>query len=169
MTIFMWQCYLIDMSSQNMNGTFTALTLPNHRCCYKTGQPIRNWSIRYSSFQIHEMKEQQLPLILPNCLLWLFDYLKKKACDLVTRIITGSYVTTTRKPQFSEEDLWSRVESSKFRPMFAGVIVSFHLHVWYVFSFQWAAICVWVSTRMRGCIPPGWMALLGTIISVTAW
>ena len=38
-----------------------------------------------------------------------------------TRIITGSYVTTTRKPQFSEEDPWSRVESSKFRPMFAGV------------------------------------------------
>ena len=28
---------------------------------------------------------------------------------LVTRIITGSYVTTTRKPQFSEEDPWSRV------------------------------------------------------------
>ena len=28
---------------------------------------------------------------------------------LVPRIITGSYVTTTRKPQFSEEDPWSRV------------------------------------------------------------
>ncbi len=46
---------------------------------------------------------------------------------LVTRIITGSYVTTMRKPQFSEEDPWSQVESSKFRPMFAGV-VSFHLY-----------------------------------------
>ncbi len=37
-------------------------------------------------------------------------------------------MTTTRKPQFAEEDPWSRVESSKFRPMFAGVKVSFHLH-----------------------------------------
>ncbi len=92
MTIFMWQCYLIDMSSQNMNGTFTALTLPNHRCCYKTGQPIRNWSIRYSSFQIHEMKEQQLPLILPNCLVWLFDYLKKKACVICLLIPVSSHL-----------------------------------------------------------------------------
>ena len=47
---------------------------------------------------------------------------------LVTRLITGSYVTTTRKPQFSEEDPWSRVESSKFRRMFADVNVSFHLY-----------------------------------------
>ncbi len=50
------------------------------------------------------------------------------------RIITGSYVTTTRKPQFIEEDPWSRVESSKFRPMFAGVNVSFHLYVLYGFG-----------------------------------
>ncbi len=47
---------------------------------------------------------------------------------LVTQIITGSYMTTTRKPQFSEEDPWSQVESSKFRPMFTGVNVSFHLY-----------------------------------------
>ncbi len=40
-------------------------------------------------------------------------------------MITGSYVTITRKPQFSEEDPCSRIESSKFRPMFAGVNVSF--------------------------------------------
>ncbi len=32
------------------------------------------------------------------------------------------------EPQFSEEDLWSRVESSKFCPMFAGVNMSFHLY-----------------------------------------
>ncbi len=36
-------------------------------------------------------------------------------------------MTTMRKPQFFEEDQWSRVESSKFRPMFAGVNVRFHL------------------------------------------
>ncbi len=45
-----------------------------------------------------------------------------------SHIIIGSYVTTTRKPQFSEEDPLIRVESSKFRPMFAGVNVSFHLY-----------------------------------------
>ncbi len=37
-------------------------------------------------------------------------------------------ISLIRKPQFSEEDLWSRVESSKFRPMFAGVTESFHLY-----------------------------------------
>ncbi len=42
---------------------------------------------------------------------------------LVTRIITGSYVTTTRKPQFSEENPRSRVESSKFRPMSTWVSI----------------------------------------------
>ncbi len=58
---------------------------------------------------------------------WLVYRNIQRHVTLVTRIITGSYMTTTRKPQFSEEDPWSRVESSKFRPMFAGVNVSFHL------------------------------------------
>ncbi len=31
------------------------------------------------------------------------------------------------KTEVCEEDPWSRVESSKFRKMFAGVNVSFHL------------------------------------------
>ncbi len=31
--------------------------------------------------------------------------------------------------QLDPYDLWSRVESSKFRPMFAGVNVSFHLYI----------------------------------------
>ncbi len=46
----------------------------------------------------------------------------------VTHMITGSHMTTMRKPHFSEEDPWSRVENSKFRLMFAGVNVSFHLY-----------------------------------------
>ncbi len=53
---------------------------------------------------------------------------------LVTRVITRSYVTTTRKPQFSEEDPWSQVESSKFHPMFAGVKVSFHLYDFHIIT-----------------------------------
>ncbi len=45
-------------------------------------------------------------------------------------MITGSYVMMTWKPlKFSEEDPWSVVESSKFRPMFAGVNMGFHLYV----------------------------------------
>ncbi len=35
---------------------------------------------------------------------------------LVTCIITGSYVTTTRKPQFSEEDPWSQGRKLKISP-----------------------------------------------------
>ncbi len=60
---------------------------------------------------------------------------------LVTHMITGSHITTTQKPQFSEEDPWSRVESSKFCPTFAGVNVSFHLYrlryLSTVFTFFW--------------------------------
>ncbi len=62
---------------------------------------------------------------------------------LVTRIITGSYVTTLRKPQFYEEDPWSRVKSSKFRPMFAGVNVSFHQYCAF-YAHLWHMPCTWI-------------------------